>query len=71
MPEAPYGILLKFQIPGAQQLKFCGFGRCVTVYTCSCVLVDKDLDQNCDSTEIKGNFVSLASRQLELARNRL
>lgn len=56
MLKTPYG--MKFQIFGVHQLR--GFGCCVTVYThCSCVLVDENLDQNLDSTEIKGNFASL------------
>lgn len=73
MLKTPYG--MKFQIPGVHQLMFCVFGCCVTVYTHrSFVLVDENLDQNLDSTEIKGNFASLEPRfqlKLELPRNRL
>lgn len=72
MLKTPYG--MKFQIPGVHQLMFCGFGCSVTVYTHhSCVLMDENVDQNLDSTEIKGNFASLEPRfrlKLELARNR-
>lgn len=71
--KTPYG--MKFQIPGVHQLMFCVFGCCVTVYShCSSVLVDENLDQNLDSTEIKGNFASLEPRfllKLEWTRNRL
>lgn len=73
MLKTPHG--MKFQIPGVHQLMFFVFGCCVTMYSHhSCLLVDENLDQNLDSTEIKGNFAPLEPRfhlKLELARNRL
>lgn len=73
MLKTPHG--KKFQIPGVHHLMFFGFGCFVTVDSHhSYLLVDENLDQNLDATEIKGNFAPLEPRfhlKLELARSRL